>query len=140
MALQTSIANAPDHAGDEAKLDKEAKKIFSHLSILAPLMRMCIPEFAGLTDQFIIDNCFVDAPQISAITVNQDEKGLLDGDARVTMMNSEESSEDERTIFYDIRFTAKVPDSGKLIRLIINVEIQAIDKQKYRVVTRGIYL
>ncbi|MBR1684421.1 MAG: hypothetical protein IJ708_04740 [Clostridia bacterium] len=138
-ALQTSISNALDHAGDEARLDKEAKKIFSHLSILAPLMRMCIPEFAKFTDQYIIDNCFVDTPQISAMAVNQDENDLLDGNARVTQMNSEESSEDERTIFYDIRFTAKIPKTGKLVRLIINVEIQRIDRLRYRVVTRGIY-
>ena len=95
--LQTSISNALDHAGDEARFDKEAKKIFSHLSILAPLMRMCIPEFSGYTDQYIIENCFVDTPQISAVAVNQDEDGLLDGDARVTQMNSEESSKDEHT-------------------------------------------
>ena len=139
MALQTSISNALDHAGDEARLDKEAKKIFSHLSILAPLMRMCIPEFTGLTDQYIIENCFVDTPQISTMAVNQDENDLLDGDVKVTQMNSEENSEDEHTIFYDIRFTAKAPASGKLIRLIINLEIQAIDKRRYRIVTRGIY-
>ena len=32
MALQTSIANTMDHAGDEAALDRNAKKIFSSVN------------------------------------------------------------------------------------------------------------
>ena len=139
IALQTSIANAIDHAGDKAKMDRYAKSIFSHLCVLAPLMRMCIPEFAGMTDQYIIENCFVDTPQVSAYAVNQDENGKLDGNTKVTQMNSEDSSNDEKTILYDVRFTAKIPENEQLICLIINIEIQAIDRQKYKVVTRGIY-
>ena len=139
MALQTSIANTMDHAGHEAALDRNAKKIFSHEAILAPLMRMCIPEFAKCTDEYIIANCFEEKPQVSSFPVHQDEGGKLDGNQRITPMNSEESAAGERTVHYDIRFTAKVPQSNALIRLIINLEIQADDDLRYRVVTRGIY-
>ncbi len=54
MALQTSVANSLDNAGDEAKLDRNVKKIFSHEAVLAPLMRMCIPEFKGFSDEYIL--------------------------------------------------------------------------------------
>ncbi len=139
MATQTGIANALDHAGDAAMLDRYAKKIFSHEAILAPLMRMCIPEFADCTDEFIVANCFEEKPLVSAWPVNQDEGVMLDGDQRVTQLNSEENAASERTIHYDIRFTAKVPKGDELIKLIINLEIQVTDQLRYRVVTRGIY-
>ena len=94
--MQTSIANTLDFAGDEALLDKQAKKIFSHEAVLAPLMRMCIPEFAGYTDEFIIRNCFTEKPEISSYPVNQDEGVKLEGNQRVTQMNSEDSAAGER--------------------------------------------
>lgn len=137
--MQTSIANSLDHAGDEAKLDRNAKKIFSHEAVLAPLMRMCIPEFADYTDEYIIANCFDGAPEVSSHPVHQDEGRKLDGDRRVPQMNSEDSAASEQTIHYDIRFSAKVPKTDKLVRLIINVEIQVDDQLRYKVVTRGIY-
>ena len=140
MALQTSIANTLDHAGDEAKLDSSAKKIFSHEAILAPMMRMCVPEFAAFPDEYIIANCFAGPPQVSSWPVHQDEGTPLDGDQRIVQMNSEESASGERTIHYDIRFSAKVPGSdGQQIGLIINVELQAEDQLKYHLVTRGLY-
>ena len=124
MTTQTSIANNLDHAGDEAMLDRNAKKIFSHEAVLAPLMRMCIPEFKDYTDEYIIANCFEEKPEVSSWPVHQDEGRNLDGDQRITQMNAEDSAESERTIHYDIRFSAKLPQNRQLIKLIINVEIQ----------------
>ena len=137
--MQTSIANTLDFAGEEALLDRQAKRFFSHEAVLAPLMRMCIPEFAGFSDEYIIRNCFEEKPEISSFPVNQDEGVRLDGNQRITQMNSEDSAVGERTIHYDIRFTAKLPNNGALIKLIFNIEIQVDDQLKYKVVTRGIY-
>lgn len=139
MATQTSIANTLDYAGEEAMLDRNAKKIFSHKAILAPLMRMSIPEFKDCTDAYIIANCFDSEPEVSSFPVHQDEGKKLDGDQRITQMNAEESADSERTVHYDIRFTARVPVSGARISLIINLEIQVDDQLEYQVVTRGIY-
>ena len=139
MTLQTSIANTLDYAGDEAMLDRNAKKIFSHEAVLAPLMQMCIPEFRNYSDEYIIANCFADKPQVSYYPVHQDEGGKLDGNKRVTQMNSESSAANEQTIHYDIRFIARLPQSDTLVKLIINIEIQVDDQLSYRVVTRGIY-
>ena len=62
MALQTSITNTLDNVGDEANLDRNVKKIFSHEAVLAPLMRMCIPEFRNFSDEYIVENCFAEKP------------------------------------------------------------------------------
>ena len=107
MPLQTSIANSLDNAGDEAQLDRNVKKILSHEFVLAPLMRMSIPEFKGFSDEYIVRNCFVDQPEISRYVVHQDEGGKPDSDQRITQMNSEDSAANEQVIHYDIRFTAR---------------------------------
>ena len=139
MTMQTSIANALDNAAEEAMLDRNAKKIFSHEAVLAPLLRMCIPEFKGYSDEYILANCFADKPMISYYPVHQDEGGKLDGNQRVTMMNSESSAANERVMHVDIRFTVRLPGTGALVKMIINIEIQVDDHLRYRVVTRGIY-
>ncbi|MBQ6400601.1 MAG: PD-(D/E)XK nuclease family transposase [Clostridia bacterium] len=139
MAFQTSIAKTLDNAGDEAKLDRNVKKIFSHEAILAPLMRMCIPEFQGFSDEFIATNCFVEKPEVSKYTVHQDEGGKPDGNQRITQMNSEDNAANEQVIHYDIRFTARVPETDRDIKVIINLEIQVDDGLHYQVVTRGLY-
>ncbi|MBO7663534.1 MAG: PD-(D/E)XK nuclease family transposase, partial [Clostridia bacterium] len=125
-------------------MDLNAKRLLSYEAVLAMLMRMCIPEFAGFSAEYIVANCFADKPFVSSWPVHQDEGGKLDSTRRVTMMNSEDSAVNERTIHYDIRFTARVPRTDpeadeSLIRLIINVEIQVDDDLAYSVVTRGIY-
>ena len=137
--MQTSIANSMDNAGDEAKLDRNVKKIFSHEAVLAPLMRMCIPEFQSFSDEYIAKNCFVGKPYVSRLPVHQDEGGKPDGDQRITQMNSEANAANEQVIHYDIRFTARVPDADREIGVIINLEVQADQGLKYRVVTRGLY-
>ena len=136
--MQTSIANSMDHAGDTAKMDRHIKKIFSHEAVLAPLMRMCLPEFRNYSDEFIVRNCFLGKPSVSD-PVHQDEGGMLDGNQRVTQMNSEDNAADEQVIHYDILFTARIPDSDQEVRVIVNLEIQNDAGLRYQVVTRGLY-
>ena len=139
MALQTSVANSLDNAGDEAKLDRNVKKIFFHEAVLAPLMRMCIPGFQNYSDEYIVANCFTEKPVINKYSVHQDEGGKLDGDQRVTQMNSEDNASNEQVIHYDIRYTAIVPGTEQRIKVVINLEIQDDHNLGYRVVTRGLY-
>lgn len=54
-------------------------------------------------------------------------------------MNSESSSINEGTVYFDVRFNATIPGTKEPITLIINVEIQTKDKPGYELVTRGIY-
>ena len=54
-------------------------------------------------------------------------------------MNSESSSINEGTVYFDVRFNATIPSTKEPITLIINVEIQTKDKPGYELVTRGIY-
>ena len=80
-------------------------------------------------------------PEIQKKAVHQDQQDKdehLNGDDRIEGMNTESVSVKEQTVYYDIRFKAKVPES-ETIQLIINLEIQADDTPGYPLVKRGFY-
>lgn len=80
--------------------------------------------------------------EISEHAVHQDELNRgqrINSDEQVTKMNSESSSINEGTVYYDVRFNAIAPENGESITLIINLEIQTDDKPGYELVTRGTY-
>jgi hypothetical protein len=66
--------------------------------------------------------------------LHQDEQGEY-----VSGMANEETSQTEGTVTFDIRFDAIAPDDGRLISLIINVEVQADYYPGYPLTKRAIY-
>ena len=72
----------------------------------------------------------------------EEEKGensLLDGNEKVQVLNTEDKTQNEGTAIYDIVFQVRVPGSGRIISLLINVEIQNDKGLTYETVTRGIF-
>ena len=130
--MQTSFGNAIDIG---ARTDALAKNLVSHKIFLAKLMKECVPEFAQYDPAFIANQCIEGNPEISSIPVNRDELA----NAKITGMNSEDSSETEQTIRFDIRFRAVVPGTDGAIMLILNVEIQAKERPGNPLIRRGIY-
>ena len=79
---------------------------------------------------------------VSEEAVHQDEPDrseTLNGNERVTLLNSESKSTNEGTVYYDIRLRARIPGGKSDVFLFINIEIQNDDKEKYSLVTRGLY-
>ena len=64
---------------------------------------------------------------------------MLGGDLRLDGQNTEANAINEQSIYYDIRFTAILPDTTEPIRIIINLEIQLDDTPGYPIVKRGFY-
>ena len=118
--VQTELANSIDSSASKAKLDKVAKKLIKHRIILAEILKECIEEFRDFDLGFIEKNCFVGVVRVDEVSVDQD---ALDADSSIVGTNTEDSSDREGTIHYDIVFDAVVPDTEKIIRLIINIEI-----------------
>ena len=99
-------------------------------------------EFFPYSVEYITDHCLSGEVEISEHAVHQDQLNRskrVNGDEQVSKMNSESSSVNEGTVYYDVRFTAIAPTNGEIIKLIINLEIQTNDKPGYELVTRGIY-
>ncbi|MDD6840707.1 MAG: PD-(D/E)XK nuclease family transposase [Spirochaetales bacterium] len=137
----TSLGDNLVSAGSGARYDKSAKRIMSFKSVLAWTLKSICTEFSDLDLKYIERNCIVDV-SISNKAVHQDHpdrKIKLGGDERVTAMNSESVSKKDGTVYFDLRFRARVPEKEGDVYLIMNIEIQNKNNPIYRLVSRGIY-
>ena len=142
MERQTDLAEVIDVVADKAQYDRCAKKLLAFKAIDAWILKTCVKEFYPYSVEYITDHCLSGEVEISEHAVHQDQLNRskrVNGDEQVSKMNSESSSVNEGTVYYDVRFTAIAPTNGEIIKLIINLEIQTNDKPGYELVTRGIY-
>ena len=142
MERQTDLAEAIDVVADKAQYDRCAKKLLAFKAIDAWILKTCVKEFYPYSVEYITEHCLSGKVEISEHAVHQDQLNRskrVNGDEQVAKMNSESSSVNEGTVYYDVRFTAIAPTNGEIIKLIINLEIQTNDKPGYELVTRGIY-
>lgn len=142
MERQTDLAEAIDVVADKAQYDRCAKKLLAFKAIDAWILKTCVKEFYPYSVEYITEHCLSGEVEISEHAVHQDQLNRskrVNGDEQVAKMNSESSSVNEGTVYYDVRFTAIAPTNGEIIKLIINLEIQTNDKPGYELVTRGIY-
>ena len=137
----TSLGDNLVSAGSGARYDKSAKRIMSFKSVLAWTLKSVCKEFSNLDLKYIERNCIGDV-SISNKAVHQDHpdrKGKMDGDERVTAMNSESTSNKDGTVYFDLRFRARTPLKEGDVYFIMNIEIQNKNNPIYRLVSRGIY-
>ena len=141
MTEQTGISKTIDTADQEAQYDSCVKKLLSNRLILAWIMKECVPEFATFSITKIAKDGIEGEPQVSTVAVDQDELDYLEemSDKSIEGMNTEDISIKEGKVFYDIKFSAVVPDSNEPVQLIINVEAQKDDKTAYPLIKRAIY-
>ena len=131
--VQTNLANNIDASNARAKLDAVAKKLIRHRIILAEILKECVEEFEGYELPFIEKNCIVGDVRVDEVSVDQDMPEMIIGS------NTEDASDVEGVIHFDLVFDAIVPKTKEMIRLIINVEIQVDMDPGYPLVTRAIY-
>lgn len=137
MAIeQTNLANSIDASADKAKLDEVAKKLVKHKIILAEILKECVDEFRDYEISFIEQKCIVGDVRMDEVSVDQD---MEDADSSIVGADTEDNSHNEGLVRYDLVFEARVPKSGEIIGLIINVEIQVNLNPGYPLITRAIY-
>ena len=134
--VPTSLANSIDASDIRAKLDAVAKKLIKHRIILAEILKECVEEFEGYDIKYIEKNCFVGEVQVNEVSVDQD---VPDADSAIVGSDTEDNSDSEGLVRYDLVFDAIIPKTSKVIRLVINIEIQVNTKLSYAIVTRGVY-
>jgi hypothetical protein len=100
-------------------------------------MKSCIAEYRDFDVKEIAEKYIEGTPQIAEVAVNPDEEP--DGGEQIRGASTEDSTINEGTVTYDIRFLAIVPVTGKLLRLIINVEAQNDFYPGYPIIKRAIY-
>ena len=134
--VPTSLANSIDASDTRAKLDAVAKKLIKHRIILAEILKECVEEFEGYDIRYIEKNCFVGEVQVDEISVDQD---VPDADSTIVGSDTEDNSDSEGLVRYDLVFDAIIPKTTNVIRFVINVEIQVDTNLSYAIVTRGVY-
>ncbi len=134
--IQTELANFIDSSDQKAQLDAVAKNLIKHRIILAKILKECVEEFNSFSLNYIVKNCFAGEVHVDEISVDQD---VLDADARIVGSDSEDASDSEGLIRYDIVFDAIVPDTERVIRTIINIEVQVDMNPGYAIITRAVY-
>ncbi len=137
MMTENMLAKNIASAGRNASYDASCKRLLANKIILAWIMKSCLEEYRDFNVDEIAEKYIEGDPQVAQMELNPDEK--IEESGQIRGMNSEDSTIQEGTIAYDIRFWAIVPKKEGIIRLIINIEAQNDFYPGYPLVKRGIY-
>ncbi len=149
--MESDIAQFIQTAGPESKYDDAARELVSEKAILAYILKSAMDEFADYPVERIAAEFIEGKPEVSKIAVFQDHPdknesedtgsstGKMSGSDRIVGEPTEDVSFKEGPIRYDIRFNVIIPESGQMIEVIINIEIQNNDTPGYPIPKRGIY-
>ena len=117
-----------------ALYDAACKKVLSEKGIVAHILKTCVEEYKDISIEEIT-KCIQGKPEIDKVLIQD-----VSIPTRIGSEQTEDASDREHTIFYDIRFTATVPSTdGEVIELIINLEAQNDFNPGYPLLKRGIY-
>ena len=114
--------------------DKACKEVLSEKGIIGHILKTCVREYENVPIEDIVNKYIQGTPEVEKILVQPD-----DGIYRIESQHTEDSSEGENAVFFDVRFTALAPDTEELIELIINIEAQNKFNPGYPLLKRGIY-
>ena len=138
MEIENILAKNITAAGEKAAYDAACKRLLANKVILAWIMKSCLEEYKDYRVNEIAEKYIEGVPQIAEAAVNPDEDGC-EGSEQIRGAKNEDSTIQEGTITYDIRFLAIVPGTGETIRLMINVEAQNDFYPGYPIIKRALY-
>ena len=136
MKAESTLAKMISTAGEKAAYDTACKRLLANKIILAWIMKSCLEEYRDCGISEIASKYIEGEAQISEAAVHPDEEAES---LQITGLNTEDSTINEGTVTYDIRFRAIVPGIGERISLIINVEAQNDFYPGYPIVKRNLY-
>lgn len=137
MEIENILAKNITAAGRKAAYDAACKRLLANKIILAWIMKSCLEEYKNYSVNEIAEKYIEGTPQIAETAVNPDEGNS--GGEQIRGIKTEDSTIQEGTVTYDIRFLAIVPGSGEAIRLILNVEAQGDFYPGYPIIKRALY-
>ena len=136
MKTESTLAKMISTAGEKAAYDRACKRLLANKIILAWIMKSCLEEYRDCEISEIALKYIEGEAQISEVAVYPDEEAEFQ---QITGLSTEDSTLNEGTVTYDIRFRAIVPGTGERISLIINIEAQNDFYPGYPIVKRNLY-
>ena len=134
--MKTTIARDIDIAGNKARLDEAANNIIENKYVIAHIMRECLSEYKGISVKTIISKYITEAPAVQKVRIEPDvpeDPGKMQG------LSTDDKSPVEGNLYYDIRFSALIPDTEEKLRLIVVIENQGSFYPGYPLLKRGGY-
>ena len=138
MEIENTLAKNITAAGEKAAYDAVCKRLLANKVILAWIMKSCLEEYKTHSIHEIAEKYIEGVHQIAEAAVNPDEE-TRDSGEQIRGVKNEDSTIQEGTITYDIRFLAIVPGTGETIRLMVNVEAQNDFYPGYPIIKRALY-
>ena len=133
MEQETMAAQAIETVGTDPRYDESVKRLLANKSILAVILKECVPEFKHCTTREIAEQYIEGEPQIGEVGIAPDETNRS-GEV-IHGLNTEDATLTEGSI----RFYASAPGEDGLIGLIINLEAQNRFNPGYPLLKRAIY-
>ena len=119
----------------ERTYDKAAKNVIATRQFLAMILHERVPEFRPFSLDVIERDCIDGTPLVDVVPVDPGQTNRK-RPKKIRGLNTEQSDEDEGYITFDVLFYARVPGSGKRIKLLINIEAQR-SNPRYRLFSRA---
>ena len=138
MMRYTSIAlgiDASEIRDHQDRYDRACKRLLSEKEILGWILHECLDEFKDVAPAEIAASYIEGDPEVGSTAVHADEAAA----PRITGIGTEDSSLDEGTVWYDIRFRALVPGTERKVGMIVNVEAQGDFYPGYPLLKRAAY-
>lgn len=167
MGKETYLAHTITQTDYEARYDRAAKKLLANKLVLAHILKDCVKEYQACSIMDIAQKYIEGEPEVGTTGVYMDDSNspeqpdikpetMATQSAEVQAMNAqamntqvtkvqgmgnEDISQNEGTVYYDVRFNAIAPSTEEHgnIRLIINAEAQNRFKPKYPLTKRAVY-
>ena len=137
--MNTEITNAVNAAGDKAQYDARVKRILAQKNILAHILVKTVDEFKGMKPENVVT--YIDGePKVGIVPV---EPGLMNVEKidaagqRIVGLNTENAEINEGLVRFDIIFYVRMKNG--LSQIIVNVEAQKDEPNKYKLLNRAIF-
>lgn len=139
-AMHTEVHNAVTAADQGTQYDESAKRLLGQKSILAQILVRTVDEFKGMNPRYV-ETLIEGEPYISRIPLepgltNQEVMKAKSGQ-RITGLNTENQEHAEGLVRFDIVFYVRMKDG--LSQIIINVEAQKDEPQRYGILNRAVF-
>lgn len=131
--MESGLARSIGYAREKVQYNDQVKKILSHKTILAWILKYTLEELTEMSLQQI-QECIEGEPEISTIKVENgyETERIIGSDTADIVVG-------EGNIYYDIRFHIYIPDTVEYIKILLNIEAQKDFYPGYQIVTRGIF-
>lgn len=132
---------------NQLQYDIQAKKLLGLKSVFAQIIRLCVPEFEGMTLEDV-KNYILDI-QVLAKEVSEGYGDVFSQkeEEKILLLSNESKVEGEKTVVFDIKTIVRNPKykegdtiSYETMELVMNAEMQVDSKNLgYKIEQRGVY-